>query len=511
MPNMSDSVNVLMVDDELVVLEAFVDILEDEGYTMFMADSGDKAVDILRANPIDIVVTDINMPEMDGLELLSIIHEMDANIPVIMATAYSSIESTVESMKRGASNYLIKPIKVELLRSVLAEAATKRRMLRENRELVDTVKKNNDELKQLNTERQRVFEAIAQNVRQPLIDQMNWCELLMSDAEHSLHTQHQETTGQINRAAEDMLAQVLELLDEEKIEHNASAGQEDVSTSQETASPSEAEVSAPLVVDPVTNERMDFKILLVEDSSTLRDILVGVLRRRFHVLSAPDGWEGLRLIVEKPDLILTELNLPCVDVLEMLRCGREIGADAPVLAMYDPEDKALLAATETLGVEQTLLKPFRIADLAQKVEALAEASAKRMNGSILVVCPDATERYALYCLFDSRYHTHIAASPEAAMDAADTHFDLLVVDAASEEYLWQEVVTLFRRKNRYLKVLALMDGGEIAVLGALKKAGVGSVMLKPYAFDDLLARVQDLLGIKRINERILRSVFRKLA
>ncbi len=501
---MSDDVKVLMVDDEVVVLEAFVDILEDEGYTMFTADSGKSAVEVLRTNAIDIVVTDINMPGMDGLELLSVVHEMAPDIPVIMATAYSSIESTVESMKGGASNYLIKPIKVELLRSVLAEAATKRRMLHENREFVETIKKNNQE-------RERVFEVIAQNLRQPLIDQMNWCELLASDTQNGLNAEQQETVGQINRAAEVMLAQVLELLDAEKVEQNAAAEREVVSENPEVATASETASPPPLAVDFLADVRTDFKILLVEDSSTLRDILANVLRRRFHVLSAPDGWEGLRLMMERPDLILTELNLPCVDAPEMLRHARRMAADVPVLAMYDPQDKGLLAAARPLGVKHALLKPFHIADLVKQVEALAEASTTQMGDSVLVVCPDATERYALYHLFDTRYRTHTAASAEEAMEAADTHFDLLVVDLAAEELSWREVVNFFRKQHGYVKVLALTDGRQKAAMGSLKKAGVESAMLKPYGFDDLLLRVQDLLGIKRVDERVFRSVFRKLA
>ena len=139
-----DNIQVLLVDDEITILEAFVDILEDEGYTMFSAESGQKALEILNANSIDIVVSDIKMPGMDGLELLSKIRELDDEIPVIMATAYASIENTVEAMRLGASNYLIKPIQVELLRAVLAEGATKRRMLRQHREMTQSVKKSNE-------------------------------------------------------------------------------------------------------------------------------------------------------------------------------------------------------------------------------------------------------------------------------------------------------------------------------------------------------------------------------
>jgi two-component system response regulator (stage 0 sporulation protein F) len=397
---------------------------------------------------------------------------------------------------------------------------------------VDTIKKNNDELKQLNEEHERVLEVIAQNLRQPLIDQMNWCELLISDTEHGLHATHLETTGRINRAAEDMLARVLELLDAESIEQSASAGREAVPESEEAADAIEQSASAgrevvsgsqeaadasevtdpiPLAVGFGADPRTDFKILLVEDSSTLRDTLASVLRQRFHVLSATDGWEALRLMVEQPDLILTELDLPCVDAPEMLRHARRMAADVPVLAMYGPEDKALLAAARPLGVKHALLKPFHIADLVRQVEALVDASTGQMRGSVLVVCPDATERCALYHLFDTRYRTHIAASTEAAMELADTHFDLLVVDVAAGEFPWQEVVTVFRKQHRYIKVLALTDGREGAALEALKKAGVESAMPKPYGFDDLLLRVQDLLGIKRVDRRVFRSVFRKLA
>jgi DNA-binding NtrC family response regulator len=526
---MSNGINVLMVDDELVVLEAFVDILEDEGYTMFTADSGDKAVQTLRANAIDIVVTDINMPGMDGLELLSIIRETDSDIPVIMATAYSSIESTVEAMRRGASNYLIKPIKVELLRSVLAEAATKRRTLRENREFVETIKRND-------AERERVLEVLGQDLRQPLIDQMNWRELLMSDGERSLHTTRLESVAKVNSAANGMLAQVNDLLDEEKIKQRAETAQDPAEDVDECAVP---EGQAPGETDPHTvsdetdpvdeatsqtgleasfcpdivpyaENRTEFKILLVENSSTLRDLLASVLRRRFHVFSASDGWEGLQLMVERPDLILTELNLPCVDAPDMLHYARQIEADIPILAMYNPKDKALLAATQRLEV-QGLSKPFQIADLIRQVEALAESGGRQTNDTIVVVSPDATEQRALYLLLDTRYPTHIAASAEAALKMTDTHCDLLVVDVVTEEYPWQDIVASFRKDNRSVRVLALTDGKDKAIFKALKKVGVNSAILKPYAVDDLLLRVRDLLGIREIDGRIFRSVYRKLA
>ena len=514
---MSDSMNVLLVDDELVVLQAFVDILEDEGYTMFTAESGAAAVEILRAHTVDIVVTDINMPGMDGLELLSAIREMDAEIPVIMATAYSSIESTVESMRRGASNYLIKPIKVDLLRSVLAEATVKRRMLRRNRELTDELKSSNGELKKLNQESERVLELIAQDLRQPLIDQMNWCELLMSDTECSLHVKHLEAIGKVNSAADGMLAKVNDLLDREKIGERAQVAADPSSDVPGGGCP---DPDSPVVTDPgpgtretsaAQTGRLDVKILLVEDSPVLRDVLVRVLQRRFHVISAGDGWEALALMAERPHLIVTELNLPSVDAVEMLRHARRILDDFAVLAMYDTKDRALLAQARSLGVHDALPKPFDIGQLVARVEALAEAARPQLDDSVLVVSPHTDERYALYHLLDGRYRTRTVASAEAAAEAAENAFDVAIIDVDTQEYSWESVVRLLRTKNRRIKVLALAGRDEAAAAATSGEGGVAAAMVKPYAVDDLLFRVRDLLGIRQIDGSILRSVFRKVA
>ncbi len=135
----------------------------------------------------------------------------------------------------------------------------------------------------------------------------------------------------------------------------------------------------------------------------------------------------------------------------------------------------------------------------------------QMSDSIVVVSPDVTELHALYHLFDTRYPTHIVASAEAAMEMTDTHFDLLVVDIPSEKYAWQNVVLSFRKYNRAIKVLALTDGKDRTTLTALRNVGADSAIRKPYAVDDLLRCVRGLLGIKDIDGRLLRSVYRGLA
>jgi len=534
---MSDAVNVLMVDDELVVLEAFVDILEDEGYTMFTADNGEKAVEILRANPIDIVVSDIKMPGMDGLELLSVVREIDADIPVIMATAYSSIESTVESMKRGASNYLIKPVKIELLKSVLAEAAAKRRTLRENRHFAE-------ELKQLNAERERVLEILGQDLRQPLIDQMNWCELLLSDSEHSLYREHIEHIAKINSVASQMLGHVNELLDEEQIKQRArdaktlaenvrdgecgpsetetpdadrvSAGDADADHANQTSEHVKTQIAdghrlvACDGIPSVPDKQSEFKILVVEPCSALRDLLVSALERPFHVFSAADGWEGVKLMVERPQLVITEVDLPFVDAADMLQHARNIVPDFAVLAMYNKNDKALLPAISRLGVQETLLKPFHLADVVAKAEVLSGADKAYRNHSILVYCQDPLDGYALYQVLNGRYRTCLATSIEAARVGASEPFDVLMVDTTGGDDSWQDVVRSLRGKNDNLKVLALYEAKDESVVRD-PNGGIDSAILKPYAINELLLQVRGLLGIKEINGHIMRNVYRKLA
>jgi len=502
---MSDQVNVLLVDDEIVVLEAFVDILEDEGYKMFTADCGEKAMEVLRANPIDIVVSDINMPGMDGLQLLSLINEMDPEIPVIMATAYSSIDNTVECMRRGASNYLIKPIKVELLRSVLAEAAAKRRILHENRGLTDGLNKSNEALKSLNIERERVLELIAQKLRQPLIDQMNWCELLMTDSERSLHREHIETVAKVSSAAEEMLSQVQELLDGEKLQDRC----QDLVDAEPPAEQVPAAACSQPVVPSVHPDRVDFKVLVVEDAPILRDVLVGVLQRKFHVLSAADGWQAMKLLVERPHLILTELDTPCVDTTEFLRHANKVVENISVIALYEAEDAARLAALSSLGVRDAIAKPFRVEEVMNKVAALAETTAPQMNESLLLVGPPSHEHNALHGLLASRYRTSTAASAESAMTEDASDFDLVIIDTTDQSHPWENDVTSVREKNEEIKVLALTDGKDAEIASAAERLEINSTVIKPYAFDDLLFRVRRLLDVEEMDGRVLRSVFRR--
>ena len=105
------NIQILVVDDEQEIQEALKTHLELEGYPVMMASSAFEALDILKKEPIKIVITDINMPKMDGLELLENIKRARSEAIVIMITAYTSMTKVMMSQVHGAFDYILKPFR----------------------------------------------------------------------------------------------------------------------------------------------------------------------------------------------------------------------------------------------------------------------------------------------------------------------------------------------------------------------------------------------------------------
>ncbi|HYR02593.1 MAG TPA: sigma-54 dependent transcriptional regulator, partial [Syntrophobacteria bacterium] len=124
---------ILIVDDEknyLIVLEA---LLSDVGYEVLTADDAGKGLEMVRSHDLDLVITDMRMPGMDGMDFLAQLHSQQPELPVIMMTAYATVEKAVEAMKRGAFDYITKPFKNEELKLTIRKAIEMHRLLRENR------------------------------------------------------------------------------------------------------------------------------------------------------------------------------------------------------------------------------------------------------------------------------------------------------------------------------------------------------------------------------------------
>jgi two-component system response regulator HydG len=113
------SKQILVVDDEVGIRESLRMILEKEGYAVQTASNADEAFRILRAGGVDLLITDIRMAGMDGVELLKLSKSVSPHSEVIMITGYASVDSAVETMKEGAYDYITKPFKkADILRAV---------------------------------------------------------------------------------------------------------------------------------------------------------------------------------------------------------------------------------------------------------------------------------------------------------------------------------------------------------------------------------------------------------
>jgi len=138
---MNDTVpQLLIVDDELHVRESLSHWFAEDGYDVVTADSGKQALALLGRRSFDIVITDIRMPGMDGLELQHRILEVDPDLAIIVITAYASVPTAVQALKEGAYDYLAKPFDPEEMTRVVEKAWEKQRLRKENVLLRERIK-----------------------------------------------------------------------------------------------------------------------------------------------------------------------------------------------------------------------------------------------------------------------------------------------------------------------------------------------------------------------------------
>ncbi len=123
---------VLVVDDERSMRELLAIVLKREGYDVVLAESGRSALAALERSPFDLLISDIKMPDMSGVDVLRAAKQIDADILGIMITAFASTETAIEAMRLGACDYLSKPFDVDLLKMKVREKVEARELKQEN-------------------------------------------------------------------------------------------------------------------------------------------------------------------------------------------------------------------------------------------------------------------------------------------------------------------------------------------------------------------------------------------
>jgi DNA-binding NtrC family response regulator len=139
---------ILVIDDELFVRELLQEFLSKEGYKVYLAESGEKAVNLVKSTPVEIALIDLKMPGMDGISTLKEIKKIASNTVAIILTGYPTIESSIEALRSGAYDYVVKPFKLNDLKNAIEKALNEYRLKTEIGKLRERIKSLEDQLKE---------------------------------------------------------------------------------------------------------------------------------------------------------------------------------------------------------------------------------------------------------------------------------------------------------------------------------------------------------------------------
>jgi DNA-binding NtrC family response regulator len=136
---------ILIVDDEPDMLKLIAMIIREKTpYEVITTNNPLEAVELVKSGNFDLIISDLKMPGLDGIELLNSVKQIDADIPVIMITAYGTVESATEAMQKGGFDFITKPFRKEQILFTIDKAIKWLNLQRENKKLKDQLKKNNN-------------------------------------------------------------------------------------------------------------------------------------------------------------------------------------------------------------------------------------------------------------------------------------------------------------------------------------------------------------------------------
>ncbi|MCK5031971.1 MAG: response regulator [Calditrichia bacterium] len=165
---------ILVIEDEEDVRESYLDMFEFFGYEVDSAPNGREGVVKVTNNDYEIVITDLNMPEMDGIEVLKMVKKNKPYIEVIVITGYATLENAIKAMKIGAYDYFTKPIDLELVKIVLSKCIQSIKARKENEEL----KTLNQKLTELNELKDKFITVTNHELRTPLTVLKGYLDLI---------------------------------------------------------------------------------------------------------------------------------------------------------------------------------------------------------------------------------------------------------------------------------------------------------------------------------------------
>jgi len=207
-------IKILLIEDEEDVLESYVDMFSFLGYSVDTAHDGKDGLEKAQRTPFDIVITDLNMPVMNGLEVLRRLKKRNSETEVIVITGFATIENAIDAMKQGAFDYITKPISIEHVKIVLSKCIQQINARRENKELRDS----NTELRKLNELKDKFITITNHELRTPLAVIKGYFDLLSMDLEEIGNDETKEFMQIIETTLSEMIDMIENMHDLSSIE-----------------------------------------------------------------------------------------------------------------------------------------------------------------------------------------------------------------------------------------------------------------------------------------------------
>lgn len=160
--NDQESYRILLVDDERMYRDMLQKTLRMEGYEVDTASDGEEAVRLIRSSNFDIIVTDLAMPGVDGMEVLRAAKQVNESTVVIIITGYASLDTALKAIKDGVYDYITKPFQLEEIKLTLKNAREKIDLMRENEDLIGRLQMVHDQVAQLSSSRREYEQKIAE-------------------------------------------------------------------------------------------------------------------------------------------------------------------------------------------------------------------------------------------------------------------------------------------------------------------------------------------------------------
>jgi two-component system sensor histidine kinase/response regulator len=203
----------LIVDDEAAQMRALCDTLGMEGYATQGFSSARAALESLRAGEFDLLLTDLMMPEMDGIALIDAARKIDGTLGAIVMTGHGTIDTAVQAMQGGALDYILKPFKLNVILPVIARALDVQRLRRENGELQERERARSEELAAAYRDLESFSYSISHDLRAPLRTIDSFAQILETDFAERLGEEGMRLTGVIRRGSKTLDELIVGLLE----------------------------------------------------------------------------------------------------------------------------------------------------------------------------------------------------------------------------------------------------------------------------------------------------------